>query len=452
LTEIWHFFTLTSFLWIQIFLRILSCLESGLARSRLVSRRWDEMASDVFKKAHQPIQFRSTREVNYFLYTMMDRLQPQFLSKFVLDLHKFSREITLLFANGFGIHTLEYTLVLHHSACELDFLTLMQHSPNIVTLTLKNYFSPGLTQSNIQLKEWHGESLPAYPNLRRIVWQQAIHCFKLIAKVIERAPGLQYLSCEAMCMFIHPIKDSKDLSHLCPLLPMKTEVETEIRIYKFDECHLEPLRRMCENRNRISTLDVSFLSGALNSEWVEAMNAFLSSQSASLRCLSIWEISKTISVPRLNALKKLRLYVRVDMPMSSVLCLSSFPYIEKLVISGNQYFTLSSSLVWSSVTSLSVFAIHKEAEYALVMRLWEVFPNLDKFRISTYPAYLKATLGYFMKSVNHVKHLGITLLETSSSKILLNGRWTFGRNSLVGLNVCLSGRFTLGRIVPSQNA
>jgi len=155
------------------FCQIFRYLETRfLGSSRLVNRRWDEMASEVIREKHHPVKFKTTREVRFFLYTMRDRILPPFISTFCLDIDVFNRT-TVLFAKEFGIHVREYNFVVgnrdqHQS--ELKMFLLVQHSPNIITLIVKCKSPRGWNQPG----EWYGATLPIYPNLRKIVWACAI--------------------------------------------------------------------------------------------------------------------------------------------------------------------------------------------------------------------------------------------------------------------------------------
>jgi len=177
--------------------------------------------------------------------------------------------------------------------------------------------------------------------------------------------------------------------------------------YKF----LESIVRISDIENRFTTLEASFYPNfpeAMKRALLESLNAFLSSQSASLRILSISGLGKWDTIPRLNVLRQLK-FNFIDASKETFLLFPiSFPCLTDLDIWGNHYLALSSCPAWPSITSLSVSGF--PAESVAVTRLCEVFPNLDKVSLKAFPENLKATLGNFMKTVSHVRHFSIKLL------------------------------------------
>jgi len=396
---------------LQTLLKIFRFLYYELRHTRPVNRRWDSVASVLLQKHHK-VKFVTQREFSCYLYISKDWKQPTFISKFVLDLTLLDLDSIRAFAINHGPRVLEYTFSygngiqyderISSQDCGMKELILLQHSPNIQSLTIL----PNSRISNSSTTRW--KRLPVYRSLRKVVWEKAIYYQKSALHLLAKAPALQHFSCDALQRSTKAAhgRTSLDMSNFFPLLPVTVELSATVPDLSYERSQVEALKRVSEGRNRIHLMDVQ-LSGWWNRDkWATAFESFLSSQAESLRNLRIKDISNTHRIPQLNVLEELTLD---KMSTNTLVNLNPahFPALKALTFGSCWYFTVAHRPIWTSVRSLTLKAETCSMD-VLTLQISEVFPNLEKFTFE-FRLTLPTLVCYVLRNVSHVQELSMCL-------------------------------------------
>jgi len=378
-------------------------------RSRLVNYRWLLIAAEVLPNRHE-VEFITQRELRCFVYLSKYCIQPPFLTNFILDLSLADLDSLRLFAIQYGGHVRSYTLSFterHSVHCSAKVATLIQHSVNIVCLTVRpNEFVKYLLNQE-QPVPMVGAELPVFTHLRWIFWSDALYDHQLVIQILRCAPSLQVLSCSGVLRVgdgwsrkIYPV----NLAHLLPHLPSQAQADIDLVLNNRLSEQIPIIHRITASRNTIRSLSLSSYEGEMSLEWSKPLTALLSSQADSLRALKIY--GDIHQIPALRNLETLRLDGRQN--ISSILSPREFRQLKALELAGAQLLRLFALPIWPSIKSMHVTQCDETVDDLPVVKLWEVFPNLFTADLSLRTSSQRKVLSFFMQNVRHVVELRLS--------------------------------------------